>query len=431
MQHVFRKKEVSLLSFLSICAGIEWELSAAQSASITSIVFCGEMIGALSWGSVADSLGRRVAFVSGTSHKSTLLYSFIFLLLIACAMIATGGALSAFAPNFAFLLLFRFIVGFGVGGTSVPFDLLAEFLPSPHRGRFLLCIELFWTFGSLFVGGVAWVSLSSHGWRFLAIVTAIPVTIALCVTLLLLPESPRWLLEKGRIREAEDVLRLAAARNGQVLPPFSLTPLALEQQHTSSCLTHCSSLLSAPHRWVSVPLWMTWLGFGFSYYGVILLVTRLFTDPASASASAGSCSFDYPAIFFNATSEVVGVMAAALFIDKLGRTRSQALLYLSAAVCVLCVGLPMQYSLTTFVSVMARLATMGASAVTWVATSELYPTKVRATGHAVCNFFARMGSFCCPYVVFGVSTREAGLLLFAVNMVAAVSSIVLPETKGM
>ena len=106
------------------------------------------------------------------------------------------------------------MVGFGIGGANIPFDLLAEFLPSSHRGQFLIWIEYFWTFGSLFVSGLAWASLSRYGWRFLTVMTAIPVTVTSLFSVWCLPESPRWLLLKGRFSEAEDVVRKAATVNG-------------------------------------------------------------------------------------------------------------------------------------------------------------------------------------------------------------------------
>lgn len=128
--------EVSLLYFLSTCAGAEWNLSDSKQASITGVVFGGEIIGSMFWGPLADKFGRRVTF------------------LISSFLIASGGFLSGISPSYYWLLLFRFIVGIGVGGSYIPFDLLAEFLPVSHRGKFLINIEFFWTIGSLFIAGM-------------------------------------------------------------------------------------------------------------------------------------------------------------------------------------------------------------------------------------------------------------------------------------
>jgi len=163
--------------------------------------------------------------------------------------------------------------------------------------------------------------------------------------------------------------------------------------------------------------------------GSILLVTRLFTE---TSTSGASCSFDYQAIFINAISEVIGVVVSALLIDSVGRTRSQAILYLLSGVSVGCVGLHMSYGLLTFVSVIARLTVFAASSVTWVATSELYPTKIRGTGHSICSSMARIGAFFSPYLVEGkgVGIAVICVVLCAVNVLAVFAVMMLPETSG-
>lgn len=90
--------EVSLLSFISSCAGDEFQLTNNKKASLVSIVFIGELLGSIIWGFIADKNGRKFAF------------------LLACFIISLCGVLSAFAPSYIWLLLLRFLVGFGVGG---------------------------------------------------------------------------------------------------------------------------------------------------------------------------------------------------------------------------------------------------------------------------------------------------------------------------
>jgi len=317
------------------------------------------------------------------------------------------------------------LVGFGVGGLSVPFDLLAEFLPSSSRGKFLLYIEFFWTLGSLFVTGIAWAVLSTYGWRVLTYFTAIPVTVACIATIIYLPESPRWLLEKGRREEAEKVIQSAASVNKSNLEPFRLSELHLSP---NALKTDLWDLVGPYLRWISFPLWIVWFTFGFSYYGVILFVARLFT---STTTSTTECSFDYQSIFLNSIAEILGVAITVGFIDKFGRSRSQAILYLLAGVFALSMGLSLPFAFLSIVSGLGRMFAMGASSVTWVATSELYPTRVRATGHSICSALARLGAFISPYVVQGnMSVGSVGGVLLAVNVVAATASMMLPETVG-
>ena len=99
--------ETALLGFLSIAVSAEWGLTSMQAATITGVVFFGELVGALVFGSLGDKIGRRPTF------------------LMAALLITFSGAATALAPNYHVLLIVRFIVGFGVGGLIVPFDIFA------------------------------------------------------------------------------------------------------------------------------------------------------------------------------------------------------------------------------------------------------------------------------------------------------------------
>ena len=293
--------------FLNFIYELEWNLNDTEIASISSIVFAGVLFGALFWGTIADIYGRRRAYLA------------------AAIFISLGGFASGISPNLTFLLVCRFLVGFGVGGLAVPFDLLAEFLPLSHRGKFLLYIELFWTFGSLLVAGIAWASLSQYGWRFLTYMTAIPVTLACIASMIYLPESPRWYLENGYVKEAKDMILLANKRNKKELQPFTListNPTKIkpnykvktvnnfysDKTYTNDQQNHwysnILSLISPLYIRTSIPLWIVWLSFGFTYYGIILFVSRIFST--NSTSNVDTCTFDFEPIFLNAISEIIG-----------------------------------------------------------------------------------------------------------------------------
>jgi MFS family permease len=138
-----------LLSFLQVLVKHEWQLSYAEEAGITAVVFLGELPGALFWGVFGDRYGRRRGFLWST-------------LCIACF-----GLLSAFTTNIFQLMLCRAFVGFGVSGNVIPFDLMAEFLPDAERARVLLIFQMFWTLGIAFVAALAWIVIEPLGWRWL------------------------------------------------------------------------------------------------------------------------------------------------------------------------------------------------------------------------------------------------------------------------
>jgi MFS family permease len=339
--------EVGLLAFISDCAGVEWGLSSSQKAAIVSVVFAGELLGSFFWAKIADDFGRRTTF------------------LVVSGIISAGGVCSAIAPSYFWLVFLQAIVGFGIGGLIVPFDLLAEFLPTESRGRSLLYVNYFWTFGSLFVNGCAWGILGSDGWRMLTMVTAIPVIVASVLCIIFLPESPRWLLLEGRREEAEDALIAAAAVNGITLEPFQLECSVAEGADADGSLEpekdeggkYIDLIMQPDLRATTLPISFIWLVFGFTYYGLILFVAAIY----ETADDDGTCSFDYQDMFINSSAELVGLCIAVYVIDSLGRSKTQSVFYAVAGATVVCLGPLRQNLAILLVGFAARAAICGAS----------------------------------------------------------------------
>lgn len=127
------------------------------------MVFVGELFGAGIWGPSADRFGRWRASVA------------------AAIFTALFGAVSAASVNFEMLVVMRGLVGVGIGGLSVPFDVLAEFVRPDLRGRVLMSVEYFWCFGTVFAAGMAWLLLERLGWRAYVLICSAPVLLALPV----------------------------------------------------------------------------------------------------------------------------------------------------------------------------------------------------------------------------------------------------------
>jgi len=350
--------EVNLMTFLATCAGDEWHLNASERASITGIVFAGIIFGTIFWGLFADRYGRKLSYMC------------------ACILICVGGLLSGASPNYYCLIIFRAIAGFGIGGANVPFDLLAEFIPTSHRGKFLMLIEYFWTFGSLFVAGVAWASLDREGWRFLAFIAAIPVTLICFVSYFYLPESPRWLLMKGRKDEAEHVLRDAALINDFVMEPFTLKDEPDARASTDKGSAGGAASSSSSHhrgggedatymelfdnkrsRQLTLMLWVIWFSFGFTYYGIVLFAGRLYANSSSSGDDddGGTCSFDYQSIFITSSSEMFGCGLGAIMIDNVGRVRSQVAFYTIGGLAVFFMGFETNALVVLLVGIVGRM----------------------------------------------------------------------------
>ncbi len=461
--------EVNLLAFVSVCAGVEWDLTPAQIASITSSVFAGQFFGGLFWGPVADYIGRKKAFQC------------------VVGIISICGFCSAFSPNYATLIVLRMMAGFGIGGLTVPFDLLAEFVPSNRRGEYLMKMEYFWTFGSLSVAAFAWILLSRYGWRSLTMINSTPTLIVSLIGACYLPESPRWLIEAGKHEEAREAVIAAARANGDASFDFILIeeekglagsgtlggshalPVYTSDGGTGAeglsyredeedgtvagtvesaaqyqvkgiwdlVMMHIrlyANLLRKENIGFSYPLWLAWFSFGFAYYGVILFVARIYDNAGTHDNQGGhelTCNFDYASIFINASAELVGIFLVVNFIEITGRTIICFVSFSLAAATCMVMGATIGPTVMLTFSLIARAASVASNSTVWVLTPELYKTSVRATGHSSCNGFTRVGAFLSPFMVQSdLANIKVSSLLFAANVIGMLCSTCLPETLG-
>jgi len=192
--------ELTILTFLQGCAAAEWNLSTAMKSSLTISIFFGQIIGLFIFGQMADNYGRKK------------------IILIGWNMIVIFGLLSSLSPNIYILIMFRTLVGVGIGSQIIFFDLVLELLPLENRGTLLVLSNLFFAIGELFIVLLAWGTLGTLGWRWLVFFSTIPVLIVSIIGASILPESPRWLLSKHKATEAEEIFSIIASVNGKILP---------------------------------------------------------------------------------------------------------------------------------------------------------------------------------------------------------------------
>ena len=351
--------------------------------------------------------------------------------------------------------------------------------------------EFFWTAGEFYVLLAAFLFLPKYGWRGLIFATAVPVTIGAVSCYFILPESPRWLVSQGRFKEAEKIIEECALLSPTKPTPYTFDdpkarekarerarakakknkdkdkdkdkkPIDIETTNNintsngaiaiDTCDTEASArttslseafeqtydslkeiMFSPQMRATTLKIGTVWLCFGFGYYGVILLVTHLYSNQSSDnSKNQAECSFEYGDIAVNTSSEVAGIIVSLLTIDHFGRRETQMWNYGAGAVALLIMGvIPLNRTTIAILGYIMRMCAMAASQTTWVMTPELYPTRVRATAHSLVNCMARFGALLSPFlVVSNLNLPFIVVVLGLVNVVAAVAVWSLKETNG-
>jgi SP family galactose:H+ symporter-like MFS transporter len=191
--------DTGIISGASPLIESNFNLGTEQTGFIVSSVLIGSSVGALSIGSLSDKFGRK---------RLLVLASILFLI---------GSGLSMFAQGFLSMIIARIILGFAVGSASALTPAyLAELADAPHRGSLGTMFQLMITLGILlaYVSNLGFLHhnlLGLRDWRWMLGSALIPA-LMLFIGSMILPESPRYLVEKGNIDEARDVLHELRAK---------------------------------------------------------------------------------------------------------------------------------------------------------------------------------------------------------------------------
>ncbi|MBS3018988.1 putative niacin/nicotinamide transporter NaiP [Comamonas sp. PE63] len=332
--------------------------------------FIGMLIGAFVFGRLADRIGRRPV------------------LMMAVVIDAFAGVASAFAPEFAWLLVLRFITGIGVGGTlPVDYTMMAEFLPSDRRGRWLVLLESFWAVGTIFLAILALVAVywGEDAWRVIFFVTGLPALIGV-VLRFYIPESPMYLNRNGKSEEARKVLQRVAKVNGNAVDIPALQP---EKQERKSLF----ALFSQDLRRRSFSLFLAWALISIAYYGVFVYL------PVKLSSEGFAFMRGQVFLVVLALVQLPGFALSAYGVERWGRKPTLiGFLLLSAVGCML-------YSLgsSPFVVIGSTLLMSFSLLGTWGAlyafTPEVYPTDLRASGMGMAGAVARFGGLFAPAII--------------------------------
>ncbi|WP_287046246.1 MFS transporter [Megasphaera sp.] len=397
---LFDLMDTGLIAFILPVLAKEWGLAPGQMGLIGSIGLIGMALGAVISGTVADRIGRKKVFTI-----TVLLYSI-------------ASAFCALSWNYQSLLVFRFLVGFGLGGElPVAATLVSEYAPSRVRGRFIVLLESFWGLGWIAAACIAYFFIPVYGWRMAFLIGALPA-LYVCLIRLHMPESVRYLLTRGRVDEARQIV---LSLEKQLHVPSALFTGETEPVPVVAKASF-RELWKKPFMSRTIMLWLVWFGINFSYYGIFMWLPSLVFQQGFTVVK----TFEY--VLIMTLAQLPGYYCAAWLVDKIGRKYTLSAFLLFSGVASYFFGhASTAATLMMWGSVMSFF-NLGAWGVLYTYTPEQYPTAIRALGSGWAAGFGRFGGMAAPMMVGVLLARSFGFAsvfyMFAL-VFAAVAVIVL------
>ena len=382
--YTFDAMDAAVLAFLLPVLRTQWSLSSVQTGVLGSGTFIGYFLGAMLAGILGDLIGRRRV------------------MMLALVIYCVASLASATAHDWPFFLATRIVAGLGTGAESAivaPF--LSEFVARRYRGAFTGSLAGFFSFGFVAAAllGYFVIPLAPNAWRVVMVITALPIVMLLWWRRAL-PESPRWLVARGRHAKAEAIVAKAEAElmaAGVKLEPLPETdaaaaevPIAAER---ASAFANVKALWSRKLARITTMTWLMWLSITFSYYAFFTWIPSLLVQNGMTITR----SFSYSLVIYIA--QIPGYFSGAWLNEKIGRQATIASYMVLGGVSALGLALTRSDAGIMASGVLLSFFMNGTYAGVYAYTPEVFPTDVRATGVGLASSIGRLGAIAAPILV--------------------------------
>ncbi|EON12383.1 MULTISPECIES: MFS transporter [Pandoraea] len=413
----FDSMDLGLMTFVLGSIKAEFGLSASQAGLLASSSFLGMFVGAATAGLLADKFGRKPVFQ------------------VSMVFWGAGSLMCGFAHNVESLMMYRVLLGFGMGMEfPIGLSMVSEIVPARSRGKYVAILEGFWPIGFIAAGAFSYFMLPVIGWRGIFIALAIPAVFVFVIRRMV-PESPRWLEDTGRMKEAADVMNHIEAKvetaYGRRLPEPVIVPGVRHQQTGRKALF--SEIWRGVYAKRTVMLWTTWFFALLGYYGLTTWLGALLQQAGYEITKSVLYTV------YISLAGIPGFLFSAWLLEKWGRKPTCALMLLGSALAAYLYGqaagnkAPIEQLIAT--GLLMQFFLFGMWSVLYAYTPELYPTRIRATGSGFASSIGRVGSLAGPFAI-GVLLPTWGqtgvFTMGALSFVIAALAVLLlgVETKG-
>ncbi|XP_017772586.1 PREDICTED: organic cation transporter protein-like [Nicrophorus vespilloides] len=394
--YVFGEPEITIVQDFDLyCEDNVWKLTL-----IGTINNIGQFVGLTISGLCSDRFGRRTVLVLGMLGT------------------ATCGIIRAFSPSYIFFAAFEFLdAAFGAGTYACGFILGVELVGPSKRvlsGTIICCC---YAIGEILVALVAW---ATQSWRPLLLAIYIP-PLLLISYFWITPESIRWLISRGRIEEAQIILRKAAKFNKKTISEDALEKLRIIEENKEEKVKDPIFLVfkSVPLLLRFINCCICWITCAFLFYGLTLNSVALNGNP-------------YLDFILTSLVEIPAYLMTYFTVDRWGRRTSQFIWFLMTGVsCFTFIFTGTDYhwvQLTVYL--LGKFGATAAFTVIYIITSEIFPTPLRHSLMGACSMFGRIGSMVSPQMpLLSQIWKPLPLVLFGImGTISAFLSLLFPET---
>ncbi|HZU91195.1 MAG TPA: MFS transporter [Stellaceae bacterium] len=346
-----------------------WHLTYGESGLILLASGIGAPLGSLFWGWAADKIGRRTVFIATILNVS----------------LATGAMALTPDRGWLYLVICRFFVGVGTTGLySVDITLMQEFLPAKKRGWLTGLTTTMLPAGFLLGALLGRYATPTIGWRGLVLCGLVPAALTLMIRIWV-PESPHWLMRKGRVAEARKSLAWVLQRNIEDIELPTVAP-AIEQTRWLELFRYPRSLIAG----CLTGLTQTG-GVGLALWLVTLLVMVLKVTPAEASGL----------VVWISIAAILGRFFCSWISDALGRRGGGILSCLLAAIAMALAGILHDVTIgavSMFYLMLLIQSFFGSGNYSIVGPymGEIWPARLRGSGMGLVYGVGNLGKFIGP-----------------------------------
>ncbi|XP_007233987.2 solute carrier family 22 member 4 [Astyanax mexicanus] len=383
----------------------EWDLVCEREWRVpfaSSTIYMGYLLGSLVSGQLSDRFGRKKVLFASLALESVIIFA------------------QSFSQSWlVFCILYFFVGAFQISLYITAFVLGTEVLSTSLR-------VLFTTLGAFLhycVGYMVlpWIAFVIRDWRTLLRVLSV-LTVVYIPLWWFIPESPRWLISQGRVKEAEAIIKDAAKKNKVSAPDIIFRPLegnkipAPARKYSLIDVVKTSNI-----RFTTFMCLLLWMAINIGYFGLSLNTSNLIGDP-------------FLNCFLSAVAEVPAYIIATLLLKSCPRRPLlSGFLSIGGGFLLLIQLIPERlHTLAVALEMAGKFGFTMSFTVVYIYTAEIYPTVLRNLGMGMCSSAARIGSITAPYIIFlGTYSKYLPYILMgSLTIGSSIANMFLPETFG-